>query len=81
MTQLKGLSWDRVKRGFAALESLYGSTNSQRNEMAFMAVQQQDQEYAKQLFARIGNDWAARVWKRKEVFERSRVTLAPVAAN
>ena len=72
---------DRVKLGFTALESLYGSTNTQRNEMAFMAVQQKDQEFAKQMFARIGNDWSASVWRSKERYEQSRGTLAPVTAQ
>jgi hypothetical protein len=80
MTQLKALSWERVKRGFAALESMYGSTNFQRNEMGFMAVQQQDQEFARQMFSRIGNDWAQAVWRQKSVFESSK-PVTPVPLN
>jgi len=72
------LSWERVKLGFAALERLYGSTNEQRNRMAFMAVRQKDSEFAQQLFTRIGNDWSNAVWRTKERFDNAR---APVPAS
>lgn len=74
--QLPDLSWDRVKRGFAALEQLYGSTNQLRNVAAYMAVAHDDNEFAQQLFARIGNDWDATVWHSKEKFETSKVAAA-----
>ena len=38
--QAPGVCWDRVKRGFASLERLYGGTNYERNALAFMAVRQ-----------------------------------------
>jgi hypothetical protein len=73
--QAPALSWDRVKQGFAALEQLYGSTNFQRNALAFMAVRQGDGEFAQQLFARIGDNWNQRVWRNKPKFDRSKASL------
>lgn len=78
-TQLPQLSWDRVKRGFAALEQLHGSTNHQRNVTAHMAVANHDREFAQQLFARIGNDWDASVWGSKAKFDASKTMFS--AAN
>jgi hypothetical protein len=78
-TQLPGLAWNRVKLGFAALESLYGSTNFQRNAMALMAVNANDGDLARQLFARIGNDWASGVWGSKGKFEKIRFRFAASA--
>jgi hypothetical protein len=77
--QLPNLAWDRVKRGFAALEQLHGSTNRQRNVAAQMAVANHDREFAQQLFARIGNDWDAVVWGSKEKFDASKTMFS--AAN
>jgi hypothetical protein len=71
-TQAPELSWPRVQRGFAAVESLYGSTNHQRNVMAYLALQSGDAAKAQQLFARIGNDWSVSVWKTKPAFDAAR---------
>ena len=71
-TQAPALSWPRVQRGFAASESLYGSTNHQRNVMAFLAVRSGDSATAQQMFARIGNDWSKSVWKSKAAFDTAR---------
>jgi hypothetical protein len=71
-TQAPALSWPRVQRGFAALESLYGSTNYERNVMAYLALGSGDAATARQLFTRIGNDWSASVWKSKAAFDAAR---------
>jgi hypothetical protein len=70
--QAPALSWPRVQRGFAAIESLYGSTNHERNVMAFLALGSGDTATAQQLFARIGNDWNESVWKTKAAFDAAR---------
>jgi hypothetical protein len=71
-TQAPALSWTRVQRGFAAIESLYRSTNHERNVMAYLAVRGGDAATAQQLFGRIGNDWSASVWKTKAAFDAAR---------
>jgi hypothetical protein len=78
-TQAPNLSWPRVQRGFAAVESLYGSTNGQRNVMAYLALHRGDNATAQQLFARIGNDWSKAVWKTKEAFDAGRSGPAQAA--
>ncbi len=76
-TQAPALSWPRVQRGFAATESLYGSTNHERNVMAFLAVRKGDSAAAQQMFARIGSDWSQAVWKSKAAFDTARTGSAP----
>jgi hypothetical protein len=79
--QMPDLSWDRIKRGFAALEKLYGSTNQQLNAFAFMAVRQGDSETAQQLFTRIGDNSDEVVWGSKDKIERSKATLSLAPKN
>lgn len=71
-TQAPELSWPRVLRGLAAVESLYGSTNHQRNVIAFLALQNGDAATAQEAFAHIGNDWSESVWKSKAAFDAAR---------
>jgi Domain of unknown function (DUF4034) len=73
--QMPDLSWDRVKKGFAAMEQLYGTTNYLANKMAYMAVRQGDRTFAQQMFARIGDDWDEEVWRSKERFNNARSSL------
>jgi hypothetical protein len=74
-TQAPVLSWPRVQRGFAAIESLYRSTNHERNIMAYLAFHGGDTATAQQLFARIGNDWSEPVWKSKAAFDAARTGI------
>ncbi len=71
-TQAPGFSWTRVKQGFAALDRQFGTTNQQRNVMAWLALRAGDKETAQQMFARIGNDWNESVWRAKSLFDASR---------
>jgi len=70
--QAPALSWPRVRQGFSALDQLYGSTNHERNAMAYLALRAGDSETAQRLFARIGNDWDESVWRTKALFDASR---------
>lgn len=75
--QAPSIAWDRVKQGFTSLQQLYGVTSYQRNALAFMAVRQQDdREFAQQLFARLGDNWSERVWRSKDKFESSKASLS-----
>jgi hypothetical protein len=80
-TQAPVLSWPRVQRGFAAIESLYKSTNRERNVMAYLAVHGGDTATAQQLFARIGNDWSEPVWKSKAAFDAARTGITQTIAD
>jgi hypothetical protein len=70
--QAPALVETREQQGFAALDQLYGSTNRERNEAAFLALRAGDTTAAQALFARIGNDWSASVWRSKARFDASR---------
>jgi hypothetical protein len=74
--QAPNLSWPRVQQGFTAVESLYGSTNHERNVMAYLALRSGDAATAQQLFSRIGNDWSESVWKTKAAFDAARTGIA-----
>jgi hypothetical protein len=74
--QMPGLSWGRVKQGFAAQEQLYGVTNRQLNAMAFMAVRQGDRNFAQEIFSRIGDNWDEAVWHSKQKFNESKTSLS-----
>jgi hypothetical protein len=79
--QAPAMSWPRIQEGFARTEQLYGSTNWQRNVMAYLALGANDSASAKQMFARIGDDWDAEVWKTKARYEAARAgRFAPEAA-
>jgi hypothetical protein len=80
-TQAPLLSWPRVQRGFAAIESLYRSTNRERNVMAYLAVHGGDAATAQQLFARIGSDWSEPVWKSKAAFDAARTGITQTVAG
>ena len=70
--QAPALSEAREERGFTALDQMYGSTNRERNEAAFLALRAGDTATAQGLFARIGNDWSSTVWGSKARFDASR---------
>jgi hypothetical protein len=72
MTQAPALAWPRVRQGFSALDQLYGSTNRQRNALAYLALRAGDTPTAQQIFTRIGDDWDESVWKTKALFDASR---------
>lgn len=80
-TQAPMLSWPRVQRGFAATESLFRTTNHERNVMAFLALRAGDIKTAQQLFSRIGNDWSKAVWKRKAAFDAARAGNSAFISN
>ena len=72
MTQAPAMDEARIQKAFLALEQLYGSTNRQRNEAAFLALRAGDRSTAQTLFSKIGNDWSEAVWRSKARFDASR---------
>jgi hypothetical protein len=67
------LSWARIRRGYAAIEHLYGTNNFEKNAYAFLAVHANDRETARQAFEIIGNDWNPDVWESKARFQSGRM--------
>jgi hypothetical protein len=66
------MSWPRMKKGYAALESLYGTSNLKMNRFAMMATEAHDEAAAKPVFESIGERWDPRVWKSQQAFETAR---------
>jgi hypothetical protein len=66
------LDWQRIQRGFAALNQTYGTTNAHLNQFAFMAYKFGDRQVAQQQFSVIGNHWTQGVWRDRMFFDRAR---------
>jgi hypothetical protein len=72
------LSWDRIQKGFAALEKTYGSSAISSNLFARMAVQSRDYIAADPVFKQIGDQWDKEVWQTHEYFEANRNDAAKI---
>jgi hypothetical protein len=68
----RGLSWTRIRRGYAAVERLYGTNNFERNAIAYLALRANDFQTAQQAFERVGNNWDKDVWASKAQFDHFR---------
>jgi hypothetical protein len=75
-THMAGMSWPRMKQGYAALEKLYGTSTLKKNRFAYMALLAGDKPAARQMFASIGNDWDSSVWRTKERFHQAQAQAA-----
>jgi hypothetical protein len=71
-TYLAKASWARIKRGYEALEEIYGLSNLRLNQICYIANKFGDFEYADKLFERIGDNWDIGTWQHKELFDRDR---------
>jgi hypothetical protein len=69
---LNGMSWPRIKKGYAAVEELYGVSLQNLNKMAMMAAMAGDPEYAEEALARIGENWVPETWRTREYFDEVR---------
>jgi len=61
--------WPGVKQGFADLEQVYGASAYGVNLLCLMAVTSGDRPFSRELFTRIGDNWATNVWESKREFE------------
>ena len=72
-TAPQNMSWVRIKRGYAALEQLYGVSNLKRNRFASMAFKVEDKPAAREAFAQVRNEWEKKVWISSEKFQSAKV--------
>lgn len=70
---LNGMSWPRIKEGYAALEELYGISNRKLNRFAYLAVLAGDRPAAEEAFKRIGDNWDPPTWRTEENFQRFKI--------
>jgi hypothetical protein len=68
----KLLSWERIQKGYAAEEELYGTSNYKLNQFAHLAIRAEDQPVALQAFLHIGSKWSKDVWKSRAYFASCR---------
>jgi Domain of unknown function (DUF4034) len=63
------VSWPRVEQGFVDREALYGSSVRTLNAFCELAGSAADRARTRELFARIGDQWDAEVWKDWKYFD------------
>jgi hypothetical protein len=71
--KLNGMSWPRIKRGYAATEELYGQSILNLNAICYMASMSGDQLYAQKLFVDIGERWYPFIWHTRKTFDEARI--------
>jgi len=69
---LEGLSWPRLKQGYATLGELYGISDLKANRFALMAYLEKDQPAAQAAFEKIGPHWEPTVWTSKQDFDKAK---------
>lgn len=69
---LNGMSWPRIKKGYAAVEEQYGASLENLNKMAMMAAMAGDPEYAQEALTRIGESWDPETWRTRKYFDDTR---------
>ncbi len=71
--QPNGMSWPRIKRGYAAVEEQYGTSLVNMNQMAAFAAAAGDADFAEELLTRIGENWDPHAWhNNRKYFEEVR---------
>jgi hypothetical protein len=80
------MSWERIERGFEASEKRYGISMLNLNRIAYLATHfgQRDLIVADRAMTRIGDQWDAETWGKKEDFDAMRewaAKSAPFAAK
>ena len=71
-TPLESASWEEIKRGFGALEQLYGTSLHERNVLAYFAIRARDKGVAQEQFTRLGDNWDHTVWPSRDFYDRAR---------
>ena len=79
---LQNMSWRRIQRGYAELEKRSGSSYTNQNAMAYLAIKKLDWVVADQFFRRIGDHRDDDVWDEKYFADNKKwaVSMAPSAA-
>lgn len=61
-SQLRYLSWPRIKEGYAAMQRRYGTSKLKQNRYAYLAFAYGDKEAAAEAFKSLGDNWDSGVW-------------------
>lgn len=60
---LDQMSWPRIKQGYQALVSVYGTSKLKANRFAYMSYLANDKTAAREAFSQLGDDWEQTVWQ------------------
>ena len=71
-SQFARISWQKIQRGHAVEEELYGTSIPKLNQFAHLAILAEDRPVALRLFVRIGDNWDKTTWKTYSYFDQSR---------
>jgi hypothetical protein len=71
-SRLASLSWEKIKRGYAAMEQMYGTSELKMNRFAYMAYLADDRASARPIFEQLGTHWDPSVWGNQQLFEEAR---------
>ena len=66
------VSWPRMRQGYADLEAVYGTDARRLNEVCQLATLAEDWVTARDLFARIGEDYDSSIWRSRTEFDMYR---------
>jgi len=75
---IKRISFERIRRVYSALQKRYGTSFTNMNVMAFMAVRSDDAIYANSLLQAIGEQWDKKIWGSREDFEEQKRMTAQI---
>ena len=73
------MSWDRIQKGFAAVEQKYGPSMTNLNAFALMASTFQDSIAADAAFKRIGDNWDQKTWRTETYFNQTKSWVSQIA--
>ena len=80
-TQLKRMSWSKIREGHAAMEEKYGVSLLKVNQFARMAVRMADAGAAQKAFEQIGDNWDKDSWGSKRYFDLSKAWASDAAVT
>ncbi len=66
---MRGMSWQRIKRGYLAVEEKYGPAITNVNKITVLAATSGDAEFAQQGLDQIGDHWVKEFWRTREYFD------------
>lgn len=69
---LKDWDWNRLQHGYSAIETVYGLSPRDVNELGFLAYKYHDQTIAQKQFALIKDDYSESVWRNRKYFDKAR---------
>jgi hypothetical protein len=69
-TEVLRMSWERIQRGSAALEEIWGPSPHNLNPFGLIAARFNDPVAANDTIKRIGDNWDSDVWGSQKYFER-----------